>query len=230
LFARLFALSMLVLALSGVHARSALAAPITVPVDIAVGPAGLWFTDDIGADQLGHFGLKVRLEAIISRELIKQHINQVPANYRKLALSMAEIRYRPSMFVPEELIISPKFGHTGMYGSTWRPLQLGLDLVSGAAPLSLSAGLDLTAAFIHSDSLGFSWMFLLRPGIDLQLEWEIPLAKAFHISVGWQSMLYVPQPLGGGVFDLGGFDNRSIWHVGQVFILFHGFTTYQANF
>lgn len=207
----------------------AAAAPITVPVDIAVGPAGIWFSDDIGHDQLGHFGLKLRLEAIISRDLIKQHINQVPANYRKMALSMAEIRYRPSMFIPEELILSPKFAHTGMYGSTWRPLQLGLELVGGASPVSLSAGLDLTAAFIHSDSLGFSWMFFLRPGLDLQVEWEMAFSKAFHMSIGWQSALYVPQPLGGGVFALGGFDDRSIWHVGQLFILFHGFSTYQAN-
>ena len=210
-------------------AAPAAAAPITVPVDIAVGPAGLWFSNDIGSEQLGHFGLKIRLEAVISRELIKQHINQVPANYRQMATSLAEFRFRPSIFIPEELIISPKFAHTGMYGSTWRPLEFGLDLVSGAAPLSLSAGVDLTAAYIHSDSLGFNWMFLLRPGIDLQLEWEVPLSKAFHVSLGWQSALYVPQPLGGGVFELGGFDNRSIWHVGQVFLLFHGYTTYQAN-
>ncbi len=207
----------------------AFAAPITVPVDIAAGPAGLWMTGDVGNDQLAHFGLKIRLEAIISRELIKQHINQVPANYRKLAMSMTEVRYRPSILVPEELIISPKFAHTGMYGVTWRPLQLGLNLVSGAAPLSLSAGLDLTTAFIHSDSLGFDWMVFLRPGIDLQLEWEVPFDKYFHVSIGWQSAVYVPQPLGGGVFDLGKFDNRSIWHVGQLFILFHGFTDYQAN-
>ncbi len=213
----------------GVLALPAAAAPITVPVDIAVGPAGLWFSDDIGREQVGHLGLKIRLEAIISRELIKAHINQVPANYRQMALQMSEVRFRPSLFIPEELIISPKFAHTGMYGSTWRPLQLGLDLVSGPSPVSLSAGLDLTAAFIHSDSLGFSWMFLLRPGIDLQLEWEIAVAKEFHVSVGWQSVLYIPQPLGGGVFDLGGFNDRSIWHVGQVFLLFHGFTNYQAN-
>lgn len=210
-------------------AVSAYAAPITVPVDIAVGPAGLWFSDDIGHDQIGHFGLKVRLEAIISRELIKAHINQVPANYRQMALSMAEIRYRPSMFIPEELIISPAFHHTGMYGATWRPLQLGIDLVRGTSPVTLSAGLDLTTAFIHSNSLGFDWMFLLRPGIDLQLEWELAVAKTFHVSLGWQSVIYVPQPLGGGVFELGGFNDRSIWHVGQVFLLFHGFTTYQAN-
>ncbi len=210
-------------------ASPAFAAPLSVPVDIAVGPAGLWFSDAIGDEQLGHFGLKIRLEAVLSREFIKKHINQVPANYRQLALSMAEFRFRPSLFIPEELIISPKFLHTGMYGSTWRPLEVGLDLVSGAAPLSLEAGLDLTAAFIHSDSLGFSWIFMLRPGIDLQLEWEVPVSQEFHVSVGWQSALYIPQPLGGGVFELGGFDNRSIWHVGQLFILFHGFTAYQAN-
>ena len=126
-------------------------------------------------------------------------------------------------------MISPKWAHTGMYGATWRPLTLGLDLVSGRAPLSLSAGLDLTATFIHSDGLGFDWMFFLRPGIDLQLEWELPLADTFHVSLGWQSALYIPQPLGGGVFSLGGFNDRSIWHVGQVFLLFHGFTTYKAN-
>ncbi len=217
------------LLLVGALALPAFAAPIDVPIDIAVGPAGLWFSNDIGHDQLGHFGLKLRLEGIISRDLIKQHINQVPANYRQLALRMAEIRYRPSLFIPEELIISPKFAHTGLYGSTWRPLELGLDLVAGPSPVTLSAGLDLTAALIHSDALGFSWMFFLRPGLDLQLEWEIAFSKAFHLSVGWQSAFYVPQPLGGGVFELGGFNDRAIWHVGQIFLLFHGFTTYQAS-
>jgi hypothetical protein len=221
---RLLALSLLLAV-----ASPALAAPIAVPVDVAVGPAALWLTGDIGHDQLAHAGIKIRLEAIISRELIKQHINQVPKQYQQLARSMAEVRYRPSLFVPEELIISPKFGHVGMYGATWRPLEIGIDLVAGTAPLVLSAGLDLTAAYIHADSLNFSWMFLLRPGIDLQLEWEIPVTPQFHVSVGWQSVLYVPQPLGGGVFEFSGFNDQSIWHVGQLFILFHGFTTYQAN-
>lgn len=205
------------------------AAPIEVPIDVAVGPAGLWFTGDVGHDQLAHGGLKIRLEAIISHQLIQANINRVPEKYRKMALGLTEVRYRPSIFIPEELIISPKWSHTGMYGASWRPLQLELTLVSGRAPLGLSAGLDLSAAFIHSDNLGFDWMFFLRPGLDLQLEWEIPVASTLHVSVGWQSALYLPQPLGGGVFSLGGFDDRSIWHVGQVFILFHGFTTYKAN-
>lgn len=208
---------------------SAHAAPIEVPVDIAVGPAGLWFSDDIGHDQIAHSALKIRLEGIISRQLIQQHINQVPQNYRNLAMSMSEIRYRPSLFIPEELIISPKWAHTGMYGATWRPLQLGLELVAGKSPVTLSAGLDLTYAFIHSDALGFSWMNFLRPGLDLQLEWEIAVAPVFSLSIGWQSALYLPQPLGGGIFELGGFNDRSIWHVGQLYLLFHGFSTYKAN-
>ena len=212
---------------------SLLAAPpqtITVPVDIAAGPAALWFSDAIGSDQLGHFALKIRVEAILSHTLIHNNIQRVPAQYRNLAEGMAEVRYRPSLLIPEELIVSPKLFHTGMYGMTWRPLQLGLNLVAGAAPLGLSAGLDLTYAFIHSDSLGFAWMNFLRPGLDLQLEWEVPLADSLHLSVGWQSALYVPQPLGGGVFELGGFNQRSIWHVGQVFLLFHGFMDYKASF
>jgi len=192
---------------------------ITAPVDLGIGPAAHWFTGDLGRDQIAHSGVKISLAAILDHDFIAAHINRVPKQYQAMALGFDEYRYRPSILIPDSLTISPKVAHTGMYGATWRPVALDLPLARRQTNLDLSLGLILTYTFIHSDV--FASTHLLRPGIDLTLHWEIPVTDAFLLSMGWMSQFYVPQKIGGGVFEMGGWDDKSIWHVGQVFLMLH---------
>jgi hypothetical protein len=210
------------------------AEPITVPVDVGVGPAGYLISGPVADDQLLHTGLKISVQAIIDQATIRAHQDRIPAGYRAQALRMSEVRYSPSIFIPDTLIISPKIHNTGLYGTSWRPISIGLPLVD-AAPvrLALSAGLLLTYAFLYSDVLPTT--HFIRPGIDLGAELEIALAPSFLVSLGWASAFYVPQGL--GTLGLGPFGDhqdygalkQTLWHFGQAFVKLHFRFPYTAD-
>jgi hypothetical protein len=154
----------------------------------------------------------------------------VPAKYRKMASQMDEFRYRPSLFIPDTIIISPKVAHTGMYGATWRLLPLAFNLFpERTTRVDLNVSLLTTYAFIHSDTLPSQYMNFLRPGVDVGFEWTVPVLKdAFLISLGYASQFYLPQAVGGDVFEWAE-DRPSIWHVSQIFMVFHWRVPYEAN-
>lgn len=209
------------------------AAALEVPLDIGVGPTAQWWTGQIGDEQPVHFGLKLSLAAVLDRDLIQRNLRHVPVRYRKMVNQVDEARYKPSIFIPDSLIISPKVAHTGIYGVTWRPVGFGMPLVRRETSLDISAGVLLTYAFLHSDgkNLPFTSMHFLRPGLDLTLRWEIPvLPDAFLLALGWSSQFYVPQRLGGGIFEaavLGAPD--TIWHIGQAFLTLHWRVPYDVK-
>jgi len=227
--------------LAVLSASPAFAATATVPIDIGVGPAAYWFfgplTDNRGA--MPHFGLKINLLAVIDQETIKANRDRIPANYRKMAEKMTEVRISPSIFIPESFIISPKvdaLGGTGVYGVTWRPLGVGIPLLGGAKPgswqksstsIDLKAGLLITYAFIYSDFLPTT--HFIRPGLDLCLEIEAMASKSFGISFGWASQIYIPQKLGEFGINVRPLE-ESIFHVGQAFLKLHFRTPYEASF
>lgn len=190
--------TILILACLLAISRPASAKIITLPVDIGVGPAAYWFSGAIGDDQLAHFGIKLNVYAVISHAMIAANINRVPAQYRKMALGIDEVEYQPSIFIPDSLIISPKYAHTGMYGATWRPIALTLLKVKRQTWVDLGVGVLLTYAFIHSDTLSASPIHFLRPGLDLQFEWTIPVIQdAFAIGLGAATQWYIPQKIDG---------------------------------
>ncbi|MGQ0506859.1 MAG: hypothetical protein ACT4TC_16225 [Myxococcaceae bacterium] len=219
---------MRVLLLLTLMAGTAQAAAVTVPADVGIGPAGYFVFGPVMQERgwLPHWGLKLNVQAVIDRETIQKNRNRIPAKYQKAAASMDEIRFSPSIFIPDALIISPKVRGNGMYGVTWRPLSFGVPLASGSGRgrLDLSAGLLLTYLFFHSDTLPTT--HFIRPGIDLKLEAEVVVTKNFLISLGWAHQFYVPQKL--GAFGFGPL-NQSIFHVGQPFVKFHFRFPYTAN-
>jgi len=220
-------------------ALPARAIEITAPVDVGVGPAiyhggGKLFE---GGAPL-HYGLKFNLAAIISQQLIKKNIRRVPKKWRKRALRIKELRYRPSILVPDSLIISPKLNNTGMYGVTWRPIGLNMPLSRGAARLELTAGVLFTAAIIHSDTMttwdgkNADWFTFIRPGVDVGGNLEIPITDVFLISMGWVWQAYIPQLVGGGFLetstDAGGYKD-SIWSMAQAYLRLHFRFPYTTN-
>ncbi|WP_205525450.1 hypothetical protein [Pyxidicoccus trucidator] len=190
---------------------------VTVPVDVGVGPTALLFFGPVFEDQPIHTGLKISVDAVLDREWLKKNQRVIPKRYRKQAQRLDEIRFSPSIFIPDTLIISPKLRDTGMYGVTWKPLGLGLPLSSSPVRLSVGGGLLLTYAYLHSDTLADT--HFLRPGAELGVDLELQFSKSFLVSVGWESALYVPQELGGlGLPDQ---LRDGIFHVGQAYLQLH---------
>jgi hypothetical protein len=205
------------------------AATVEIPVDIGIGPAVHFITGPVQDDQLVHTGLVISAQAIIDKAVIKKYKKRIPEKYRDLAMSTDEVRFSPSIFIPDTLIISPGYADTGMYGISWRPIGVGVPFVkSNDFRLGANAGLRLTYLFIHSTTLESPTHFL-RPGLDLTADCEIPFSKSVLISLGWGSQVYIPQPVGGSIMSIGGLD-ESIWHVGQAYLKFHYRFPYKVSF
>lgn len=212
------------------------AEPVTVPVDVGVGPAGYLVSGPVADDQPLHAGLKVSIQAIIDQATIRAHQNRIPSRYRQQAMRMTEVRYSPSIFIPDALIISPRIRNTGIYGITWRPISIGLPLVD-ASPvrLRLAAGLVLTYAYLYSDLPSLPTTHFVRPGIDAGAELEIAILPGFLMSCGWASGFYLPQGL--GTLGMGPFGDsqgyaalkQTLWHFGQGFVKLHVRFPYTAN-
>lgn len=214
----------------------AAAEPVTVPVDVGLGPAAYVISGPVFDDQPVHAGLKLSVQAIIDQATMRAHQDRIPARYRAQALRMTEVRFSPSIFIPDALIISPKLRNTGMYGVTWRPISVGVPLLDGGpVRFGLSAGLLLTYAYLYSDAAAIPTTHFIRPGIDIGAELEVALTSWFLISAGWASGFYVPQGL--GVFGLGAFGDhqdwdglrQTLWHFGQGFVKLHVRFPYTTN-
>jgi hypothetical protein len=210
------------------------ASEVTVPADVGVGPAFYVITGEVARDQPVHFGLKLSVQAIIDQATIRQHQDRIPPRYRRQALRMKEVRYSPSILIPDSLIISPAVQHTGIYGITWRPISLAVPLVdTGSTCLRLGAGLLVSYAYIHSDLEAIPTTHFLRPGIDLGADLEIMFTSSFGVSLGWASGFYLPQVLGGfGLAQEGksvSVGPDTLWHFGQAYLKLHVRFPYTAR-
>lgn len=202
--------------------------PVTIPIDIGIGPAVHMITGPVQDDQQLHYGIKFSVKAIIDGALIKKNLHRVPKSYRKYARKIKEARVG-HMLIPDTFFISPKNQNTGIYGVSWRPIGLDIPLLR-VPRLAVGAGINLTYMYVDMDVPvdGASdpdakenvTTHFLRPGADLQASFEVPFSKSFLVSVGWQSTFYPPQELGGEIFSLGDTDN-GIWHIGQAYLKFH---------
>jgi hypothetical protein len=197
--------------------------PVTVPVDVGVGPAAYILTGRVAADQAVHTGVKISVQAVIDQATLRQHQDRIPPRMRQQVLQMKEVRFSPSILIPDALIVSPRIHNTEIYGVTWRPLSLGVSLVDGpGGRLRLAAGLLATYAYIASTVPEIPTTHFLRPGIDLSAEVELPVTATFLVSFGWASGFYIPQVLGGfAVSDSGPTGGGTIWHLGQAFLQLH---------
>jgi hypothetical protein len=201
------------------------ATPVTVPVDVGIGPAAYFISGRVAEDQPVHTGLKISVQAIIDQATIQQHQNRIPRRLRARALRMKEVRISPSILIPDALILSPATRNTELYGITWRPLGLNVPLVEGEAiSLRLQAGLLATYAFLRSKLAAIPTTHFLRPGLDAGAELEIFPVPSFGISVGWSSGFYLPQAFGSFAVKPppGESTTRAtLWHLGQAFLKLH---------
>jgi len=224
----------LVISLSSIPEKSARAAQVTVPFNVGVGPSAQLLTGPVQQDQTLHFGLRLELAAVIDQATIKANKDKIPARYRKMASQVQELRYRPSIFIPSTLLISPAVKGTGIYGATWRFIGVGMPFGGNPVTFRLGATLIATLAFIHSRTLrglggeDVSYALFLRPGVELSAELEFRLTERLLISLGWSSAIHVPQVLrrnaGLSLVSIPGDAeglSKSLWHFGQPFLMVH---------
>lgn len=199
---------------------AASAKPITVPVDVGVGPATHSLFGPVFQDQPVHTGLAMNVYAVIDNKTIRKFRRRIPKQYRKMAMQIEELRYKPSLLIPDTLFISPKLANTntGMYGISWTPLGLRIPFVREPFEFAISPNVRLTYFYLHSTTLDNT--HFLRIGLDGKAAVEVPFSKSWRCSFGWASHVYPPQELGGKVFSWGN-PEKSIWHIGQGFFKIH---------
>jgi hypothetical protein len=216
-----------------------------IPVQIGVGPAGyilagptfpsLRFGGLLYEDQPLHYGLRINITAVITGDLIRNHPGLVPRQYARQIMQAGEVRYRPGVLglIPRSLYLTPPIGNAMSVGATWAPIGLGLVLASSPVRVSVSGALIGTLMYIRSPSVATSNYLFARPGVELNLDFEIPLSERFLISLGWSSMVHVPQTLeatGLESLGMGGLDQQSLWHIGQFYVQGHYRVPYKHSY
>lgn len=193
---------------------------VEVPVDFGVGPAVFNMTGPVAQQQAWHTGLAISAEAIIDNKTLRKFKKRIPQQYRKAVLSMDEIRISHPL-IPRTLFLSPAglMSDTGIYGIGWRPLGIDIPWINDGVRFTTGVGVRFTWFYMHSGTLPAP-MHFVRPGLDGLVELEIPFSERVLMSVGWDSMVHIPQPVGGPVFQTAPLD-ESIWHIGQAFLKFH---------
>ncbi len=213
----------------------------TVPVEATVGPAGHIFFGNLQQDTPYHYGFKLDLEAIISKQLIMKHKKKIPKKYRGYAGKIDSVSYRPAPFIPETVLISP-LEVTQVYGAIWKFLGIGTGLGPEKLRLNIGVTLNLAALYIHSDkdlsgdlskksSLTSTVMetatenttYFIRPGLGAEASLTFMPTNSFGLSIGWKSHAFIPQKINGGILDFGGFSgsDNNLWHIGQGFVTLH---------
>lgn len=203
---------------------------VTATVDVAVGPAfyafgnpltgGALLSGPVYEDQPFHYGLRFEAAAIIDYEFVRENRHLVPRQFRGQFRPGTEVRYAPGIanLIPRNLYMSPKIKNTGVYGATWELMHIGVSPIKfGSTRLSVGAGLLATYAYIDSDV--FESTHFLRPGASLGMKLGTMLSDTWGMSLGWDSNFYLPQDIGGGIFDGGGDD--ALWHIGEGFFMIH---------
>ena len=195
--------------------------PVEVPIDVGVGPAANLLFGPVFQEQPALGGIALSIEAVLDKKTIRKFKSRIPGKYRKMAMNLDEVRISHPL-IPHGIFLSPVGvgGSTvGMYGAVFEPVSIGMPLVKDPFSVRLGVGLVLTYAYVHSKELPSPTHFL-RPGIDPGIEIDLPFSDRFLVSFGWESQLYLPQPVGGGVLEVGPLD-EAIWHVGAGFVKLH---------
>lgn len=202
---------------------------VTVPVEVATGPS--FFQLDhpriggepnaLAEDQPWHFGWRLEIAAVIDREWAREHPEYVSPRQRARIEDIGEVRFSPAVLslIPRSLFISPPVWETGLYGATWEFLHAGIGANFDSARLGVGGGLIFSYAFMHSETLPSPYHFV-RPGLNLGASFYVPVAETAGFSLGWDSHAYIPQAIGGGVFDFSG-DLGTLWHIGEAYLMFH---------
>jgi len=228
----------LVLSIAG----TAWAGKVQVPADLGIGPAGYWFFGPLTLNRgaVPHFALAFDLAAIIDRDWLDQHRDQVPPQYRSSADKVSELRIGPSIFIPSALYISPPIdalGSVGMFGATWTPIGLTLvntgqnsvrDWNRSRGRVRIDGNLLLTYLFVFNTAgYAIPTTHFLRPGVELRTSILINVTSSFILGLGGGAQLYIPQRMGTFI-ELGPI-NEAMWVSAFAFLQFHFRFPYEVS-
>lgn len=195
------------------------AAELEVPLEVGVGPATHTWFGPVATDQPLHTGLIITADVVLDRAWFRDNGDAVPARWRGLAGSVDEVRIRPLWYLPESLIISPAFNDTGMVGASWRPISVGVPLLTSPVRIGWDVGARLTALYMWSNTLPNptdpKGTFFLRPGLDTSFEAVFPLSNTVRIRIGVDGHAYLPQKI--GAFGVGQKGER-MWALARGFV------------
>jgi len=208
----------------------AMATEVTIPVQIGLGPTLVGVTGPVQRSQRFFGGAKVEVAAILDQQIIQQNLHRVPSRYRAMARGIEEARFSPSVFIPDTLYLSPPVRRAQMWGATWRPI--GLSITPLRRPLRTTIGVGAVLTYLYFDSrapgLEVRRMHFLRPGASLRAELEAPLAERVFVTLGWDSMVHLPQALESGLGGLGEAGHQ-MWHLGHAFVVLGFRFPYQTS-
>ncbi len=220
------------LLLAALAASPAAAKEVTAKVDVGLGPAAYLigeFGDEgyggaVYDDQAVHTGLRLSIAAVLDEEFAKRHPRLIPKKYRKHFSDGREILFAPGplALIPKWLMISPRRERSGLYGATWQLFGAGVGIGNHPVRFGLGGGVIVTYAFLHSTAFRSPTHFL-RPGLNLNAELRFTLSsdRRWLASVGWDSQIYVPQAVGGGIFRLPKQGEDRILHMGIAYVKLH---------
>ncbi len=175
--------------------RDASAESLTVPVDVALGPALLTANADAGLAH-GFTAIELDVEAIVGPELLKKAKKKVPKRYRKY-VPKSEVRVRPSIFIPDLIVVSPARSDAPntMWALGWTPVAVNVPFVKQKG-LRLDASVGLTGV-VGLAGVGEASAVLARPGLRGLVELEAKVAPRTFVSLGYDARALVPQDLDG---------------------------------
>lgn len=214
-----------------------------IPVNIGVGPAAYYVPEHLEEDDPAAFyGLKLHIKAVIDKETIKKHKSKIPAQYQKAVERVDEVRVG-YLLIPENIMVGTRQKEHGpeFFGATWRPIGVNVPVKMGPARLSLGTGLLITYAFVNTGDYKIidnkkkleegkdrtpeyrdQITHFLRPGMDLNADFEVKFSESFLMSFGWSSAYYIPQKIGGGIGTLGSDQlEHSLWRIHQAYLMAH---------
>lgn len=219
-----------------------------IPINIGLGPAYYLIPEKIQEESTYHSGLSLHIKAVIDKTSIEKNKNKIPQKYHDAVSKVDEVKVG-FILIPDSIIISPRKRQHGleMYGASWRPLAINVPIKAGPAKLSFGTGMVFSYLFVNlgdykiidaeeksSASNNNAQTYLnqvthfIRPGIDLRLDLEIKFSPFFLTSIAWTSAYYIPQKIGGSVFELSNTKSQNLWRIHHGSLLFNVRFPYQV--
>ncbi len=208
--------------LAALFAAPAHAVPIEIDANVGIGPQWLSANGALGDAGPGFLAFPLDLYGIVDAGDLVKIRKHTPKKYKAM-VPKSEIRVSPSIFIPEQLIISPEIGGgPAMYGASWTPLTLTHDFVDRSkVNVYVAAGPTLTVAVLPDDGIGQDPTVFARPGLKGKFEAEFDLPGPLVFSLGYEGRAYLPQGLDDGGFETVMPSRDTLWALGGAFVQVH---------
>ena len=208
----------LCLAISIVGASAqASAGEASAALDVAFGPQVIVPYGVPEGFRSTHPGLAFSARVIVDPKSFRDEIETLSWPWSMLATKAKVVRWNPIPWLPDSVVFSPGFGAGSAVGMSWRVFSTHLTLAENPR-ISLSGGARLTWMSFFGGGQMATHFF--RPGLDLGIDFELPVSDRWFLALGYASRVYIPQGWGETPLSLGDPGER-LWHMGQFYLQAH---------